>query len=77
MSPPDGDGSLGGQAPDDDPAIGIASHQPRVLAYERDTVDLRSMAPEDVGRLGRGQGHLDTPVTTIRGLLDSGCASLC
>lgn len=68
MSPPDGHGPLGSQAPDNDPAIGITCHKPHVLAHERDTVDLRSMAPEDVGWLSRGQGHFDTPVTSIRGL---------
>lgn len=57
VSPPDGDGAFGGEAPDHDPAICVTGYEARVRSDEACRVDLSGMAPEDVGWLGRRKRH--------------------
>lgn len=45
--------SFDGKIPQDQPAIGIASQKPGVVAHKADAVDLCIMAPQYIGRLGR------------------------
>ncbi len=53
---PDGGGPLGGEGPEDDPAVAVAGEQARVGAEEGHGVDLGVVAAEDVDWLGGGSG---------------------
>lgn len=53
---PHGGRPLGGQGPDDDPAVGVAGQEARVGAEEVHGVDLGVVAAEDVDWLGGWEG---------------------
>lgn len=60
MGLPHVDGALGGQAPADDVAVGVAREQMGVVAGKVQAVDVGGVAAEDAGgQGGRQSGHVE------------------